>query len=386
MADKYINAESGRLSSSVGGIEAISLLPEKYEQEEEFKQNYLTFSFYEHKEEVKRYIDSRRRKSTGFQEKYLCEIKLPLMSDYLSTYINQHINNAVSELDFVPNLLYDSIQQYDGDVDSLTNTMKEGAQWAKEVGSLAGEIDILGAASKSWEFLAGGWGDTIKSMLKDGRIPNPLIDHLVAEGASREKIDKALHHEMGGIAFAALMTGIIKGGQEKKGKPEGTVMSGIKYSTGVAYNPHRRYLYQLENITARAFNFNFVFIPKNEEEVRNIRRAEYLFQKYSTPEKWTGEGYFGEHVNVKYMNHFKWPKKVKIKIFVNGKEFKKFQYLPSVITEVNVNVDQVANKSDRTFIENKKGTIFPSKIYFRIVTEETKIFTRNDMDQVTNLN
>ena len=71
MAYKYINAESGRPSSSVGGIEAISLLPEKYEQEEEFKQNYLTFSFYEHKEEVKRYIDSRRRKSAGFQEKYL---------------------------------------------------------------------------------------------------------------------------------------------------------------------------------------------------------------------------------------------------------------------------------------------------------------------------
>ena len=57
-----------------------------------------------------------------------------------------------------------------------------------------------------------------------------------------------------------------------------------------------------------------------------------------------------------------------------------------MITEVNVNTDQVANKSDRTFIENEKGTIFPSKIYLRIVTEENKIFTRGNMDQVTNLN
>ena len=118
---KYINQGDNYSGGPSGSsFEVISLLPEQYHPKEDDPENknYVSFSFYEHKDEVKRYINERDRKQ-DFKVKYICEIQMPLTNDWEIFKDSFQVDSSSTNLDFFPNLFYDTIQKHGGDITSI---------------------------------------------------------------------------------------------------------------------------------------------------------------------------------------------------------------------------------------------------------------------------
>ena len=129
-----------------------------------------------------------------------------------------------------------------------------------------------------------------------------------------------------------------------------------------------------------------VFLTElSQKEIENIRKAEYEFFRNSLPSRWTGKGegeLFGKFdgVSAKYINHFKFPKKIQTKVFIEGKEFKKFKFLDGVVGQVESKPSGEFSDSDHTFIKNENNKIFSQKFIFSFIVREDKVFTRNDIE------
>jgi hypothetical protein len=313
--------------------------------------NYISFSFFEHKDEVSRYQNSRKMKAkqdSDFKVNYLKEVLMPLTNENFLFRDNYQVNSTSENLDLFPNLFYETIQKYGGDVTDIVNVLSEGTPEGRHDVD-AEQLNKLGPVGHFFKSLGMG----------------------TKQAAS--------------LGFAAAMNTAVYGKDEKS--DEGAFMKGIKYKTGVAYNPNARYLYDLETLSPRSFLFNFRIVPESQEHAERIKKAEYIFQKYATPSKWSGDEYFNQvdkRINTTYINHFRWPKKVQVKIFVDGKEFTKFKYLPASITRFSSSNDKKEDKSDRTFISDKNENLYPSSVSILIGIMENKIFTRNDVDKVKN--
>ena len=85
----------------------------------------------------------------------------------------------------------------------------------------------------------------------------------------------------------------------------------------------------------------------------------------------------------KYINHFKYPKKVKIQVYIDNKPYERFKFLDSVIMDFsfNQNIDGSSDDYD-TFIKDESGEIFALTFEISMTILETKIFTRNDAEEV----
>lgn len=350
ISKKYINQ-----TETYGPIEVVSLLPNT---ENNDKKNYISFMFYEHKEEVTRYLNTRKKKqlqTPNLKQKYLCEIQMPLTNDFELFRDTFQVNSTSNDLDYFPNLFYEAIQKYGGDVASIANVLKEGKI-----------------------------ADDRYNLSEESLSKLTATERTIYEGLTTMGLGTA---QAASIVFGSGMNTLLYDGNVTT--EQSTFLRGAKYSTGVAYNPNPRFMYNLEELQPRAFRFNYRFVPENREQIKRIRRAEYLFQKHSTPTKWTGDGFFKEidpRINTNYINHFRWPKHVQIKIFIEGKEFKKFKYLPASIQRFLSSVDKAENQGDRTFIANEENILYPNAMSFIIAVIENKIFTRNDVDKVKNPN
>ena len=350
MSEKYITKKDD------SGSFVHSTLSKTNEMHEK---NYIQFSFFEHKDEVARYQNSRKMKARqeDFKVTYLKHVLLPLTNDFELFRDNYQVNSTSENLDLFPNLFYETIQKYGGDPTDIAKVLSEAISTNPDVND------------------TGLLPERIASQMGNMNSDTASFFRGLGLGAS----------EAASLGFAAAMNTAVYGKDQKS--DEGTFMKGIKYKTGVAYNPNARYLYDLENLSPRNFRFNIRIVTESQEHAERIKKAEYIFQKYVTPSKWTGENYFkqiDERINTAYINHFRWPKKVQVKIFIDGKEFTKFKYLPASITSFSSSNDKLEYKSDRTFIADENENLYPTGVSFLIGMMENKIFTRNDVDKVKN--
>jgi hypothetical protein len=115
--------------------------------------------------------------------------------------------------------------------------------------------------------------------------------------------------------------------------------------------------------------------------MKSIRRAEYLLFHHSLPTRWQG-GEISQALEHKndYINHFKYPKKVQPNVFIGGKEFNKFRFMESVVTNVSLSPLSEDNDSDITFIQNEENQIFAKRFVLSLNIMESKMFTRNDVE------
>lgn len=321
--------------------ERVTLLPAYYEEGNERGKNYLEkgnfirFSFFEHKEYATRYRKrDGRTKPLVALETVSCEIDFPLTANPQLMMIRVGIPNEVTKQDFFKNFLYDSIQEYEGDPNSALEALLE-------------------------------------NKFRDKNNPEFGIGDLVTGQLTATQLD-------GKSPF----------------------LTGSKFSTGVAYNPRERTLFNFSSVERRSFLLDFRFKPKNLEEVKALKRAEYLLYTSTLPSTWnpkveseklrkgTGEGTVFdnfEFLDAQYVNHFKFPKKVRAEIFINGKRFEKFRFLDGVMGTVSVSANaESENDSDQTFIQSGKNKIFAPQVSISLEYTESKVFTRNDIDTVFN--
>ena len=321
--------------------ERVTLLPAYYEEGNERGKNYLEkgnfirFSFFEHKEYATRYRKrDGRTKPLVALETVSCEIDFPLTANPQLMMIRVGIPNEVRSLDFFKNFLYDSIQEYQGDPNSALEALLENIQTNQKTGLM--DLTI---------------GQFTSTQL-DGKSP---------------------------------------------------FLTGSKFSTGVAYNPRERTLFNFSSVERRSFLLDFRFKPKNLEEVKALKRAEYLLYTSTLPSTWspkveseklrkgTGKGTVFDNfsdlsfVDAQYVNHFKFPKKVRAEIFIGGKRFEKFRFLDGVMGTVSVSANaESENDSDQTFIQSGKNKIFAPQVSISLEYTESKVFTRNDIDTIFN--
>ena len=307
----------------------ISLIPEQYEKEEHASTgNYMSFTFFEHKDYIKKYVRKRKKSYKPEQRdiEYFEKIVFPLNRElFRQSYTLAYSDTA---LQYLPNLFYESIQKHGGSVNSIIQAMKENK----------------------------------------------------TDQAIQEKTNIG-NHTLGSFSLSSLSksVGMVTGfGAAALLSQDNELLRGVKFAEGVAYNPNLRQIFRGEDQQPRFFTTSWIFYPKSEEEVKKIRRAEYIFNKNSLPSLWSGIGGFES----KYINHFKYPKKVKIQIYIDGKPFEKHKFLDSVITNVSV-IQNGDGGEKQTFIKNDQTeTIFAQNISFNVHAFETKMFTRNDAEEV----
>ena len=152
------------------------------------------------------------------------------------------------------------------------------------------------------------------------------------------------------------------------------------FAEGVAYNPHTRVFYQGDSQNYRFFIFAWNLYPKNKEEAKNIKKIEKVFLKNALPSTTDP----GKKATVNYNNHYKYPSNMLLEIYVDNKPFNKFKLLPSVITKVDISHNDVTNQNEMTFFE-EDGEKFYVSTSIGLTLQETKVFTRGDVDRVHNI-
>lgn len=309
--------------------ELISLLPEDYIKEDQEKydsrNNYILFTFYEHSDFMKKYVLKKRYPDDPSKQhkiKFLERIKLPINRDIFK--ITTDAPYSHDKLNYIPNLLYESIQKYGGSPEAMQSAMKEAEQESEE--TLLDEL----------------WEGT-KNISKN------------AIGATA-----------GYLSAVALDS-----------SQDSQFTTGVKFAEGVAYNPNRRLIYEGENLVPRVFQLVYNFSPKSKKEIKSIRKAEYVISKNTLPELWSGFG----SLSSKYVNHFKYPKKVKVEIYIGGEFYKKHQILDSVISSFQV-IQNGKDTGKETFIKDEDENIYSTDISFNIQITETQVFTRNLAEKV----
>ena len=307
------------------GEEVVDVIPDKYDNTLRYdkeKGNYISLRFYEHDYSVKKYLKKRGLGQGKNPINFDSIINFPLITASQIFRISLTVGANQGDLDFVKNLAYDSLTE-DNDAQAVEKTINEA-------------------------------------------IEAPL-----------EKIED-LYDREGSVTTASDIA--IAKGVATTLKSESRFFSGSKFASGVAYNPNTRVLFDLKSEPIhRVFMFNFVLYPKNEKEMKKIRRAEYLLFHHALPTRWKGGQLLGQFDN-QYINHFKYPKKVQPVVFVGGKEFKKFRFMEAVITNVTSNPQTEENDTDVTFIQNENGQVFSKKFVLAITIQESKMFTRNDIE------
>ena len=312
-------------------MEIVSLLPEKYEDNKATKissNSFIRFTFFEHSDYIRKYVTKKRYSNNLNKQhkiKYLSQIDLPLNTEVIRDQLITEYH--ADQYDFFPNLLYQSIQKHGGNINEIISAMKESVSNAgKKVEDIWNKTSLTSEAAQ----LAAGFA----------------AQTLAYEGS---------------------------------GQIEKNFISGAKFAEGVAYNPNIRATFVGESQPPREFQFLFKLTPKSKKEVKNIRRAEYIFTTSALPKLWTGKA----GLESKYINHFKYPKKVKIQVYIDNKPYEKFKFLDSVIMDFtfNQNTDRSSDDYD-TFIKDESGEIFALNFEISMTILETKIFTRNDAEEV----
>ena len=218
------------------------------------------------------------------------------------------------------------------------------------------------------------WKEAFDSVIKDAENLSSFSKNILDGG-------RTILSEAGQAAAIGFGVAVALSPSSNSRTDDNKPLKGLKFSEGVAYNSNPRATFRGDNQQQRTVRLQFELSPKSEEEVKKIRRAEYIFSTNVLPSLWKGT--FG--LESKYINHFKFPSKVNIEIFVDNKPLKHFKFLDCVIADFEFNQNTDLSEDDfATFIKNDKGEIFASSFEVSMQIHETKIFTRNDAEEVYN--
>lgn len=154
--------------------------------------------------------------------------------------------------------------------------------------------------------------------------------------------------------------------------------NGAKFAAGVAYNPNLRTLYDSKDVKYRQFVLNWQLYPRNEEEAIIIKKIENVILKGALPATFNIADVESVPFS-NYTNHFKYPKKVLVTLYIDNQPYNRFKILPAVIETMEISHNQENPTNDVIFMRGKNGEKYFSSTNITISLKETKIFTRDDV-------
>jgi len=165
------------------------------------------------------------------------------------------------------------------------------------------------------------------------------------------------------------------------------------YNLGIAYNPNLTTLFSGENyMYYRVFYPSWNLVPKTEQDAITLSDIEKAFLKNSLPGIVNNNenlpGYEQLEKTINFNNHFTYPNKVQMQIFVDGKEFMKFKFLPAVVTRVDVshnNNQENSGQNEISFFESD-GKKYYTFTTLNLTLQENVIYNRDHVDEVHILN
>lgn len=146
---------------------------------------------------------------------------------------------------------------------------------------------------------------------------------------------------------------------------------------GLAYNNNMTARYQGKIPQYRSFIPSWTFVPKNEGDAKTLLDVVRIFQKNVLPRTLNSTK---TDQSIKYSNHFKYPRKVKLELFVGGQPFKKFQYLPMFCMQVEVSHNDASSSQNPETIplhKTPEGQFYNTETTINLIFEETEVFTRS---------
>jgi len=209
----------------------------------------------------------------------------------------------------------------------------------------------------------GNAGALIQGAAQTGKYLGSLADRF----RNGEKLDSALStfsSDNYGWTVTAAAEAARRGADlaNKAGANLGDIGSIVKGAAGVATNPN--ILVMFRGIAAlREFQFQFVFIPSNEKESRNIRNIIKTFRFHSSPELLYGTSRF-------YLA----PSTFDIEVFHKGKTNTKIPKIKTCVLR-----DCTVNYSPRGWSTYVDG--MPAAIEMSLMFKEIEQITRQDVEE-----
>lgn len=214
-----------------------------------------------------------------------------------------------------------------------------------------------------------------------GVLGNVLFSNIREYGITPDGIGGALNHTIENFNATDALSAFVTSGILRA---DNAAVKAGAYAEGVAYNPNTTAFFQGQNQQYRIFYFTWNFFPKSKTEAENLLLLENTFRKNALPTT-INKGIRAATVN--YNNHYRYPSNLHMQIFLNDEEYNKFKFLPSVITKLDVSHNDVQEKNEMAFLQdpNNPVTKYYTSTSISVTLQETKVFTRDDVDVVHKL-
>ena len=214
-----------------------------------------------------------------------------------------------------------------------------------------------------------------------GQLQNVIYENAREYGVTSNALLKAADHSLDETKARQLLEGFAYSQWLR------TDLAAVKasyYATGLAYNPNSTARFQMNRAIYREFQPSWTFVPKSATDARVLSDIVKAMKRNGLPTLLNAT--VDKRVN--YANHFKYPRRVKIELFVNGRLLKKTQFLPMVIKTIDIsNNDKVYGSgfTDSVPLSKQDDEIFLSETTITMMLQETSVFTSSSVDMTTQL-
>lgn len=211
------------------------------------------------------------------------------------------------------------------------------------------------------------------------QLQNVIYENAREYGVTRDGISQALGHSVDETKARSMLEGFAYSQWLR------TDLDAVKasyFGTGLAYNPNSTARFQMNRAIYREFQPSWTFVPKNSEDARVLSDITKAFKKNGLPKILNA----AVDKKIRYANHFKYPRRVKIELFVNDRLLKKTQFLPMVIKTIDIsNNDKVYGSgfTDSVPLTKENDELFLSETTITLMLQETSVFTSSSVEMTT---
>lgn len=149
------------------------------------------------------------------------------------------------------------------------------------------------------------------------------------------------------------------------------------YAAGYAYNPNITMFFNGSQQNYRFFHLGWTLYPRNQEEAESLLQIEKIFLKNALPS--TVNKNITDNYN--YLNHYKYPYEVLMSLYIDGKPFHKFQFMPAYILYVDISHHDNQRQNEMSFMKkNDTSRLQYTGTTISLGVQEKEVFVRQYVD------
>ena len=210
-----------------------------------------------------------------------------------------------------------------------------------------------------------------------GQFNNVLFENAREYGATSKGIGAAIGNSFqgetaGNMAEGFLMSQLLR-----------TDLSAVRagyHGSGLAYNENITAKFLADQPKTRTFFPSWTFVPKNREDALTLSDIIRAIKRNTLPTTMNR----GVDAKINYNNNFRYPRIVKLQLYIDGKEYEKAKFLPMSIQryEVSNNDKSASTVSDNVPLSTDGEELYNTETTLNLTLKELSVFTRNHVDEM----